>query len=91
MFLFLNLQEKPTAKVPDTPPSATSSASQSNRIFATPLARTLASEHGVALASVAGSGPDGQIRKDDVLKFVSTPTPEAAAPSATPSKGVHVS
>ncbi|MGH6888657.1 MAG: pyruvate dehydrogenase complex dihydrolipoamide acetyltransferase [Rhizomicrobium sp.] len=37
-----------------------------NRAFATPLARRLAAQSGVDLASVAGSGPGGRIVKADI-------------------------
>ena len=39
------------------------------RIFATPLARRLAKENGVDLASINGSGPHGRIVKNDVLNI----------------------
>jgi pyruvate dehydrogenase E2 component (dihydrolipoamide acetyltransferase) len=58
-------------------------ASDSNRIFASPLARRLAREAGIELARIAGSGPHGRVVARDV---------EAAkagkglvAPSPTPS------
>ena len=42
------------------------------RLKASPLARRLAKEHGVNLSSIAGSGPDGRIVRDDVLQAAST-------------------
>lgn len=42
------------------------------RIFASPLAKRIASMEGVDLKNVAGSGPHGRIIKDDVLKSKST-------------------
>ncbi len=50
------------APPPAPPPSATSG----HRIIATPYARRLAGERGVALEAVAGSGPGGRIRAADV-------------------------
>jgi pyruvate dehydrogenase E2 component (dihydrolipoamide acetyltransferase) len=44
------------------------------RILATPVTRRMAAQHGVDLATVAGSGPQGRVTKDDVLRHV-----EAAA------------
>ena len=38
------------------------------RLKASPLAKRLAKEHGVDLSSLAGSGPDGRIVRDDVLQ-----------------------
>ena len=55
--------------------------------YVTPLVRKLASEHGIDLASLTGSGVGGRIRKQDVLaaaeaKQKQAPAPAAAAPSA---------
>ena len=48
------------------------------RLKASPLARRLAREQGVDLSSIAGSGPDGRIVRDDVLQAAST-VPEIPA------------
>ncbi len=50
-------------------------SSETTRLKASPLARRLAKEQGVDLTSLAGSGPDGRIVRDDVLQVAST-TPE---------------
>ncbi|MBI4969042.1 MAG: E3 binding domain-containing protein, partial [Rhodospirillales bacterium] len=42
------------------------------RIFASPLARRLARERGLDLASIRGSGPNGRIVKIDVDKAPAT-------------------
>lgn len=60
--------------------AATASAS-GGRIKASPLARRLAQEHGIALGSIAGSGPEGRIVKRDVEAAMST---SAAAPATAP-------
>jgi pyruvate dehydrogenase E2 component (dihydrolipoamide acetyltransferase) len=52
--------------------------------YVTPLVRKLASEHGVDLATVQGTGVGGRIRKQDVLAAVETPQPEPAAPPPPP-------
>jgi pyruvate dehydrogenase E2 component (dihydrolipoamide acetyltransferase) len=57
--------------------------------YVTPLVRKLAAEHGIDLASVAGTGVGGRIRKQDVLDAARVArgpdaqqlTPQAAAPS----------
>ncbi|WP_134665701.1 MULTISPECIES: 2-oxoglutarate dehydrogenase, E2 component, dihydrolipoamide succinyltransferase [unclassified Amycolatopsis] len=57
--------------------------------YVTPLVRKLASEHGIDLASLTGSGVGGRIRKQDVLaaaeaKQKAAPAPAASAPAAAP-------
>ena len=59
------------------------------RIFASPLARRLAEQKGIDLASVTGSGPHGRIIKADIdaAKPGAAPAPKAAsaqAPAAAP-------
>jgi pyruvate dehydrogenase E2 component (dihydrolipoamide acetyltransferase) len=57
------------------------------RIFATPFARSIALEKGIDLSAVKGTGPDGQIRADDVKNFtpaaVAAPAVSAAVPTST--------
>ncbi|XP_035034217.1 dihydrolipoyllysine-residue acetyltransferase component of pyruvate dehydrogenase complex, mitochondrial [Hippoglossus stenolepis] len=66
-----------------TPAVAAPAASRKGRVFASPLARKLASEKGIDLAQVGGSGPDGRVTRKDIESFVPPkPAPvEAAAPS----------
>ena len=59
----------------DAQPGETSTG----RIFATPIARQLAYEAGIDLASIQGTGPGGRIVKEDVLRAVdavAAPVPE---------------
>jgi len=49
----------------------------SERIKASPLAKRLAIEHGIDLATITGTGPGGRIVRDDVLKSVETKIPPA--------------
>uniref|UniRef100_A0A8C0CPH9 Acetyltransferase component of pyruvate dehydrogenase complex n=1 Tax=Balaenoptera musculus TaxID=9771 RepID=A0A8C0CPH9_BALMU len=86
------------APVPPTPqpvapaPSATRPATPAGpkgRLFVSPLAKKLATEKGIDLTQVKGTGPDGRIIKKDVDSFVPTkaaPTPAAAV--SPPSPGV---
>ena len=46
--------------------AATTAVAQANRIFASPLARRIAADRGVDLASLSGSGPHGRILRRDV-------------------------
>ena len=63
----------PDDEIPDEIPSAAPAA----RRQAVPVARKLAQEHGIDLASVRGSGPAGRIETRDVLALVDgAPLPE---------------
>jgi 2-oxoglutarate dehydrogenase E2 component (dihydrolipoamide succinyltransferase) len=58
-------------------------ASRNGRTVASPVARRLAAEHGVAIEELVGSGLRGRIRKADVLAALAAPsTPESAPPPA---------
>ena len=56
----------------------------SGRIFASPLARRLAAERGLDLASLKGSGPHGRIIRADVEAAGASPRPAAQATAAAP-------
>jgi pyruvate dehydrogenase E2 component (dihydrolipoamide acetyltransferase) len=60
----------PAVSVVDTTPG--------DRLFASPLARRLARERGIDLATLTGTGPNGRIRRRDVEAATAT----AAAPAA---------
>lgn len=70
------------ASAPQTPvsggnsPAITSSApnSESARVFASPLAKKIASNEGISLAGIAGSGPHGRVIKADVLAALTRTT-----------------
>lgn len=63
-------------------------SSSTSRIIASPLAKVLALEHGIALKNIKGTGPHGRIIKDDVETYLtkqetSTATsPVASTPGA---------
>jgi pyruvate dehydrogenase E2 component (dihydrolipoamide acetyltransferase) len=56
------------------------------RIRSSPLARRIAKEHGVELSRVAGSGSEGRVTKEDVLRAASSPVAQSPVqrPAATP-------
>jgi 2-oxoglutarate dehydrogenase E2 component (dihydrolipoamide succinyltransferase) len=56
--------------------------------YVTPLVRKLATEHGIELSSLTGSGVGGRIRKQDVLAAAETKQQQQAAPAAAPSAPV---
>jgi pyruvate dehydrogenase E2 component (dihydrolipoamide acetyltransferase) len=64
--------------------------SQADGPYVTPLVRKLAAEHGIDLASVAGTGVGGRIRKQDVLDAAregrGSGAPAAAAQPAAPAQ-----
>jgi pyruvate dehydrogenase E2 component (dihydrolipoamide acetyltransferase) len=68
----------------DTAPApATGGDDDGKPSYVTPLVRKLASEHGVDLASLSGTGVGGRIRKQDVLDAARNGSPRpAAAPAA---------
>ena len=63
---------------------AESTTSDNGRIKASPLARNMAEDKGIVLASVNGSGPGGRIIKADIENYKESAQPAAAsAPSQT--------
>ncbi len=54
------------------------------RIFASPLARRIAADKGLDLATVTGSGPKGRIVKADVMDAQPSAAPAAQAPAPAP-------
>nr|CAG4639319.1 EOG090X08YX [Daphnia magna] len=65
-------------------PTSSSSTETSNRIFASPLARKMAAEKGISLASVSGgSGFEGSITAKDLDKVPVSPKPAATTPVAS--------
>ncbi|QHQ34567.1 pyruvate dehydrogenase complex dihydrolipoamide acetyltransferase [Algicella marina] len=76
-------------KTPATSPAqAAPEASDGSRIFASPLARRIAKDKGLDLASVKGSGPKGRIVKADVEKAEAKPADSAPAKADAPKAAV---
>jgi pyruvate dehydrogenase E2 component (dihydrolipoamide acetyltransferase) len=75
--------EASSATVPPTAPPA-APAGNGHRVKASPLARRIASELGVDLAGLSGSGPGGRIVKKDVeaAEGAAAVAPAAPAPAA---------
>ena len=79
----------PAAAAPAAPaPAPAPVATGGKRVFASPLARRIAAEKGIDLATVTGSGPNGRIVRADV-EGLSASAPAAApqasaAPAPTP-------
>jgi pyruvate dehydrogenase E2 component (dihydrolipoamide acetyltransferase) len=69
----------PSASVaPATPSTPTVSISNNGRVFASPLAKSMAEEKGINLETVTGSGDNGRIIKKDIENYI----PAVAASTA---------
>ncbi len=80
---------EPKAAAPKAAPaSAPSSSTAGDRVKASPLARRMAAEQGVDLASLTGSGPDGRIVARDLETAAQTGA-AAAAPTAASSSSLE--
>ncbi|WP_343329089.1 pyruvate dehydrogenase complex dihydrolipoamide acetyltransferase [Polaribacter staleyi] len=81
---------KPAAKLEEAKPVAVSNNTSNGRVFASPLAKKIASDKGINLADVNGSGENGRIIKKDVENY--TPAAKVAAAPAVanaPATGVE--
>ncbi|CAD7336316.1 pyruvate dehydrogenase complex dihydrolipoamide acetyltransferase [Sphingomonadales bacterium 56] len=82
--------EAPAPKADAPAPKAEAAPAQSgDRVKASPLARRIAEEKGIDLASLSGSGPNGRIVKADLEGAsakapAAAATPAAAAPAPAP-------
>jgi len=80
---------EPAAPAPAIEATAPASDTPTGRLFASPIARRIAKEAGIALTGIAGSGPNGRIRRRDVESALAagastpTPAPTSAAPAVS--------
>ncbi len=79
----LGKEPLPVGEEASAPSDARQPAASENgqEVKATPVAKRIAAEQGIALSKVTGTGPNGQITKEDVLGFANGTT--AATPAAT--------
>lgn len=68
----------PSAPATPAPVAPAASTSSNGRVFASPLAKSMAEEKGIDLSLVAGSGDNGRIIKKDIENYV----PSAASTAA---------
>jgi pyruvate dehydrogenase E2 component (dihydrolipoamide acetyltransferase) len=76
---------KPAQAAPTAPaaPERAAATAPGNRIFASPLAKRLAQQHGLDLSRIVGSGPHGRVVKSDIEKAATSGAARAApAPAA---------
>jgi pyruvate dehydrogenase E2 component (dihydrolipoamide acetyltransferase) len=72
---------KPAAAAP-APAAPAPAAASGARVFASPLAKRLAQQHGLDLSRIVGSGPHGRVVKSDIDKAAATGTAKAAPAGA---------
>jgi pyruvate dehydrogenase E2 component (dihydrolipoamide acetyltransferase) len=74
--------EPPAEPQPPAPVSRDGQTREGGRIKASPLARRIARERGIDLASLQGTGPEGRIVAEDVERAEAAPAPAAAPAEA---------
>lgn len=73
-----SVQEAAAVAKPENPISVAAAPLKGSRVFASPRAKMTAQKHGVDIANVAGTAPEGFVIERDVLGFIDN------APKATP-------
>ncbi|MES2330860.1 MAG: pyruvate dehydrogenase complex dihydrolipoamide acetyltransferase [Bacteroidota bacterium] len=85
--------EQPPTEQPQTPnaqpqttsePAPAAEVVNDGRIFASPLAKKIATEKGIDLRYVKGTGDNGRITKTDIDNYKPAPASSPAEPSAAP-------
>ena len=77
-------ETKATTKVEETETTVEINNTSDGRIFASPLAKKIATDKGINLADVKGSGENGRIIKKDVVNYTPIATIEESNTSSTP-------
>ena len=82
-------------KAPEKPkaPAERSTSTEEARVKASPVARRVAAELGVDLASVNGTGPEGRVTEMDVraaAKSKSAPAPKSTPAAPKPGQGTRI-
>jgi pyruvate dehydrogenase E2 component (dihydrolipoyllysine-residue acetyltransferase) len=77
-------EETPPQEVPVPQVAPATTTTNGGRVKASPLARRIARERGIDLASLSGTGPEGRIVAEDIERATVAPAqaPPAAAPAA---------
>jgi 2-oxoglutarate dehydrogenase E2 component (dihydrolipoamide succinyltransferase) len=87
--------EEPAAEPPPQPPAAPPEPAPDRdgageRTFVSPVVARIASEHGVDVSQVSGTGRGGRVTKKDIMAFVESGVEAAAPPPAAPPEPVPV-
>ncbi|MDR3750560.1 MAG: 2-oxoglutarate dehydrogenase, E2 component, dihydrolipoamide succinyltransferase [Terracidiphilus sp.] len=72
-----------TESVPAVSVPAAASLAPGQRLRSSPLVRRIAKEKNINLAQVPGTGSEGRITKEDILRYLSQPRPASVAASAS--------
>lgn len=76
--------EAPAVEAPKAAEPAVAVATNNTRVKASPLAKKIAADAGLDLATINGSGDNGRIVKKDVESYINQPAAPNSAPAATP-------
>jgi len=69
---------------PSVPRAAQASDNGGGRVLATPVTRRMAREHGINLAEVSGSGPQGRVTKADMMAAIGSGSGAVATGAVQP-------
>jgi 2-oxoglutarate dehydrogenase E2 component (dihydrolipoamide succinyltransferase) len=75
---------QPPQAEPSTTTDTAASAEELRRTKSSPLVRKIAEEHGVDITKLEGTGLSGRVTKNDILSFIESGAPPAAAPALRP-------
>ena len=81
--------EEPSAPAKPAPNAERPRGKAGKRIAASPVARKLAAERGIDLATVVGTGPRGRITKEDVEQAAQPAARATASANAIPLRGMR--
>jgi pyruvate dehydrogenase E2 component (dihydrolipoamide acetyltransferase) len=82
---YARVDQAPAGPAQAAKPNGAGQAAAGNRVFASPLAKRIAKDAGIDIASIAGSGPHGRVIEKDVRAAVQGGGAKpAAAPGAAP-------
>ncbi|HZH12602.1 MAG TPA: pyruvate dehydrogenase complex dihydrolipoamide acetyltransferase [Microvirga sp.] len=89
---YARVDQAPAGPAQSAKPNGAGQQAGGNRVFASPLAKRIAREAGIDIASIQGSGPHGRVVEKDVraalqgggAKPAAAPAPAVGAPAAKP-------
>ena len=73
---------QPVPTQPQPAAAATAPTAEGRNIRSSPLVRRIAREHNVDLAQICGTGSEGRVTKDDILRYLKEGKPTGAATGA---------